>query len=183
MLANFLLGGPLGKTYNPDQPRDPGGEGGGQWVSADNSGSPTTSPQDDPGAVFGPGDVNDLISGFNKLEPALRGFIAVYTPEEYKGYGARVFMSNDKQSGFAVKADGDLITVFSLAKGRGKQLVLEAVKAGATKLDCYDGHLAKLYGAAGFEVKERLTWDDQYKPKNWDTTRFDNPDVLYMVKK
>lgn len=174
----------LAKKYNPDQPRAPkGSENGGQWTSDGSAPAPATEKPQDPGAVFGPGKVDDLIAGFNKLEPHLRGFIAVYTPEEYANYGARVFMSADKQSGFAVKADGDLITVFSLAKGRGRQLVTEAVKAGATKLDCYDGHLATLYGAAGFEVVERLTWDDQYKPADWDSERFDNPDVLYMRKK
>ena len=93
-------------------------------------------------------------------------------------------MSRDKQSGFAIKPDGELISVFSIAKGRGMLLGAATVKAGAKHLDCLDAnHLAQLYSHFGFEETKRMAWDDQYAPPNWNYERFDNPDVVFMERK
>jgi hypothetical protein len=79
------------------------------------------------------------------------------------------YLSSDLQSGFVVRADGELVGVFSTVKGRGEWLLSEAIAAGATNLDCFDGYLTDFYGAHGFRVVKR--------ERNWDPT---GPDVVWM---
>ena len=133
------------------------------------------------------GASEDLIAGYNKLkkkDPALAAYITAYTPEEYAAAGARIFMAEDGLSGYAIKDNGELVTVFSVERGRGDDLVFSSIANGATKLDCYEDpkshHLTDLYREGGFKETERLPWDDQYMPADWDKVRFDNPDVVFM---
>jgi hypothetical protein len=80
------------------------------------------------------------------------------------------FLAKDRKSGYGVKFDGELIGVFSLVKGRGKDLIKEAVEIdGATKLDCFDGFLPEFYKQFGFEEYKR--------EPNWTEG---GPDVVYM---
>ena len=85
-----------------------------------------------------------------------------YTPEDYSKM--KVYLSSDGKSGYAIKGGDELVSVFSTARGRGKNLVEDAVKNGARKLDAYDidGVLPKLYGDAGFEVKARYDFDPKF---------------------
>lgn len=92
------------------------------------------------------------------------------------------FLSNDGRSGFAINVDGTLTNLFSTVRGRGDYLVEQAIAAGATKLDAYDGYLHDLYSRHGFTVVERLTWDPQYAPDGWDEAAFGTPDVLLMER-
>lgn len=79
------------------------------------------------------------------------------------------FLAEDTQSGYAVSDDGELTGVFSLPKGRGKDLVRAAVESGARRLDCFDGYLPKLYGQHGFvEVRREANWTQG------------EPDVVFM---
>jgi len=133
------------------------------------------------------GTSEDLIAGYHKLkkkDPALAAYITAYTPEEYAAAGARIFMAEDGLSGYAIKDNGELVTVFSVERGRGDDLVFSSIANGATKLDCYEDpkshHLTDLYREGGFKETERLPWDDQYMPADWDKVRFDNPDVVFM---
>jgi hypothetical protein len=80
-------------------------------------------------------------------------------------------LSSDLQSGFVVRANGELVGVFSTVKGRGEWLLSEAIAAGATNLDCFDGYLTDFYGAHGFRVVRR--------EPNWDPT---GPDVVWMAR-
>lgn len=136
---------------------------------------------------FVDGNAKDLINGINGLDPSLKGFIAVYSEKEYASMGAKIYMAEDGKSGFAIKPNGELISVFSTARGRGRLIMQSAVDLGAKKLDCYEDpashHLTDLYGAFGFRETERLKWNDQYAPTGWDYNKFDNPDVVFMEKK
>ncbi|WP_432006324.1 hypothetical protein [Streptomyces parvus] len=84
---------------------------------------------------------------------------------------ARYYMTDDFRSGFGVAADGSLIGLFSLVKGRGEALMLDAVThKGAAKLDCFDGFLPDYYKQFGFVETERVP--------NWTPGE---PDVVFMA--
>lgn len=113
-------------------------------------------------------------------DPLYKANITPYTPEEYAQF--RTFLAPDKKSGYAVKPDGELISVFSLAKGRGAGLVDDAViNNNAQKLDAFDinGKLPKLYGKYMDEV-ERLKFADEYAPADWNYDAIGRPDVVIM---
>ena len=101
-----------------------------------------------------------------------------YPTEEYGPM--RRYLSDDGLSGFAIKPDGDLVSVFSApGLGRGEALVDAAVARGARKLDAFDedGFLPQLYGSRGFVEVKREPWDPEQKADNW---RGGEPDVVYM---
>lgn len=85
--------------------------------------------------------------------------------------GTRTFVTADGLSGFAVKADGELVGVFSRVKGRGDALVAAAVAAGASFLDCFDGYLPGFYARHGFRETGRAA--------NWTPGQ---PDVVFMSR-
>ena len=109
---------------------------------------------------------------------ALAGNLADYAASEFESM--QCFISEDGMSGFALKGGDELVNVFSRVKGRGDAIVEAAVEAGAARLDCYDGHLAALYGRHGFLVVERSAWSDEYAPEGWDYNRHGRPDFLLM---
>lgn len=80
------------------------------------------------------------------------------------------YLTDDFQSGFGVALDGTLVGLFSLIKGRGEDLVWDAViHKGAKKLDCFDGFLPEYYKRFGFVEMERIP--------NWNEGE---PDVVFM---
>ncbi len=85
--------------------------------------------------------------------------------------GDEYYLSEDQLSGFAVKANGELVGVFSLVKGRGAQLMRHATYRGATHLDCFDGFLPTFYAQHGFVVVGSI--------RNWNGD--DHPRVVYMA--
>jgi hypothetical protein len=84
--------------------------------------------------------------------------------------GARYYLTADFQSGFGVAQDGTLIGLFSTVKGRGTDMVWDAIKnRHAVKLDCFDGFLPAYYEQFGFQETERVA--------NWTPGE---PDVVFM---
>lgn len=61
--------------------------------------------------------------------------------------------------------------LFSLEAGRGDALMTEAIRAGARRLDCYDGYLVSFYGRHGFT--------ETHREANYSA---DGPDVVYMSR-
>ena len=101
-----------------------------------------------------------------RKNPLIKDMVHLYTPIEYSNM--RCYLSRDNASGYAIK-DGDLVSVFSLVKGRGTDLVISAKKSGANRLDCFDGYLVSLYSKLAFkEYKRELNWV------------VGEPDVVYM---
>lgn len=102
----------------------------------------------------------------------------VYSKGEYKKM--RLWLSADGKTGFAIKPDGDLVSVFNVGEKGAIQKVIPHLHAlGATKLDAFDeaGRLPELYGAGGFKETSRVPWDPQYAPPGW---KGGKPDVVYM---
>lgn len=84
---------------------------------------------------------------------------------------ARCFLAADGCAGFAILPDGELVSVWSTVKGRGDAIVATAVAQGATHLDCFVGHLTRLYARHGFHVIRTVP--------NWDGT---GPAVAFMAR-
>jgi len=121
--------------------------------------------------------------------------VYVYGNSEYEGM--RMFLSDDGMAGFAIKPDGDIVSVFNTTTKdsngervtRGRAAMEVAVSAGGLKLDCFDTMLPSFYGAHGFVVASRIRWDETQAPAGWDKGpkafgKYNNgePDVVFMVK-
>lgn len=113
--------------------------------------------------------------------------VYVYPVDEYKDM--RMFMSEDGESGVALKSDGDIVSVFSSANAKepraANSMIATAVSLGGNKLDCFDTVLPKIYAEEGFVEVGRDSWAEEYKPEGWeyDTyAKYNNgrPDVVYM---
>jgi hypothetical protein len=114
-----------------------------------------------------------------------------YPLDEYKTM--RTFLSEDGLTGYAIKSDGDLVSLFNVgAKGAGEQALLDGIWVnGALKLDAFaqvsdqypKGFLNTKYEDFGFIEVERKPWDAQYAPDGWDEAIDGTPDVVYMQVK
>jgi len=109
----------------------------------------------------------EVLKASQNKNDLVKEFVHLYDKKEYSEM--QCFLSTDINSGYCIKNDGDIVSVFSLVKGRGKQIMLDAVTNGGYKLDCFDGYLTKFYSSIGFiEYKSEKNWD-----KN-------GPDVKFM---
>ena len=79
------------------------------------------------------------------------------------------YLDYENQCGFAVSFKGELTSVFSLKKKQGDHIVRQAIKVGATHLDCFDGYLPTLYSRHGFKIAR--------KEDNWTNGE---PCICYM---
>ena len=122
----------------------------------------------------------EFIVSRDKLDADLSPFLTPYADQDYEKKGTRLFLSQDRQSGFGINPDGELISVFSLERKRGKILVAEAKKQGATHLSCMGEHLLKMYSEFGFAPVEILQWDNRFAPKDWNYERFGTPNIYDM---
>jgi hypothetical protein len=125
----------------------------------------------------------DAITASKQASGAVGAAVYVYPTADYAGM--RLFLAKDGKSGFALKPDGDIVSVFSQG-GAGRAVMALAVSAGGTKLDAFDTILPEFYSAHGFVAVSRLTWDDSQAPAGWDKAalqRYNNgePDVVFMV--
>ena len=131
-------------------------------------------------------DAASFIANFraaNEINGKKSAQVYEYSPEEYKQM--RLFTAENGQSGFALKPDGDIVSVFSSEKGSLAGLMKLAIQNGGSKLDCFDTFLPKIYKKFGFIEVDRVKWNEEYKPANWDKEHFKQwnngePDVVYM---
>jgi len=108
-----------------------------------------------------PETFKQLIDEVREMGDMYKANVHPYSIDEYKQM--KTYMSPDRKSGYAVKPDGELVSVHSREKGRGGELVKSAIKNKARKLDAYDidNKLPKLYGEYGFDEIAR----DKYNPE------------------
>lgn len=114
-------------------------------------------------------DFHQALSGAMETSPKVKEFVHLYEPHEYSKM--KTFLAPDKKSGYAVKNDGDIVSVFSTEKGRGDHIMQHALKNGGHKLDAFDGALPQIYAKHGFKEYKR--------EKNWTPGK---PDIVYMHK-
>lgn len=128
-----------------------------------------------------PEEIEDFVANRDDLPKHLRPFVTPYTAQEYLEEGMEAFMTPGGDAGYALKQDGDLVSVFSKAGAhKGADVVKHALARGAKKLDCFDGYLPEFYDNFGFREYDRWKWAEQHAPKAWDYTRFGRPDVVLM---
>lgn len=115
--------------------------------------------------------------------------VYVYDPEELAN--AKLFVTADGNSGFAIKPDGDIVSVFNNSNRPNAAIsaLQLAVERGGTKLDAFDTILPEIYSQAGFKVVRREPWNKAYEQDmidaGWDFDYFKDfnggrPDVVYM---
>ena len=81
-----------------------------------------------------------------------------------------LYLSEDGESGFGIKPNGDIVSVFSSkkVKGRAHHLLEMAVyEGGGRQLDCFDIYLTKIYETHGFKPVAKMKWNDEYIPEGW----------------
>ena len=111
--------------------------------------------------------------------------VFVYSADEYKGM--RLFLAEDGSAGFALKPDGDLVSVFAHPDARNRPggspftaMMALAIEQGAKKCDCFDGFLPNLYANFGFKPVSRQEWNQEFAPNGW-RDKFGTPDVVYLI--
>lgn len=114
--------------------------------------------------------------------------VYVYELDEYKAM--QLFATADGTAGFAIKPDGDIVSVFvngdSPHKRATRSMLAQAVEQGGTKLDAYDTVLPKIYADAGFRPVSRARWNEEFAPDGWNKEVYETynngePDVVAMV--
>lgn len=103
------------------------------------------------------------------LTASKRGaFLTPYSTEELASM--KLFKLNGYNIGFAIKSDGDIVSVHNNAgvRGAGTELMQAAVRNGGSKLDHFDGFLTGFYEKNGFsKVVGVDAWNDEYTPDGW----------------
>lgn len=99
-----------------------------------------------------------------------------------------LYLSEDGESGFGIKPNGDIVSVFSSkkVKGRSAHMLEMAISQGGRQLDCFDIYLTKIYEAHGFKPVAKMKWNDEYIPEGWNKDNFKDynngePDVVFMA--
>lgn len=99
-----------------------------------------------------------------------------------------LYLSQDGESGFGIKPNGDIVSVFSNSKekGRSSYMLEMAISQGGRQLDCFDIYLTKIYETHGFKPVAKMKWNDEYIPEGWNKENFKDynngePDVVFMV--
>ena len=103
--------------------------------------------------------------------PEIAASLTDYRDPRSLPVGARPYIAPDDLSGFVVTADGEIVGLWSATRGRGRDLVADAIAAGGSHLDCFDGYLPTLYAAHGFT--------ETYREPNWTPG---GPDVVWMAR-
>ena len=90
----------------------------------------------------------------------IRNNLTIYSVSDYKKM--KCFLGKNNSSGFAIKDGNELVSVVSTLEASGNAVVQEAIKQGATRLDCFakqdskgnvvDDGLYKLYKRSGFII-------------------------------
>lgn len=105
------------------------------------------------------------------------------TAEDFDSEGIKVY-TTDGGSTFAVKPDGDIISVCKNRRSdenlNARDIMAAAVERGGTHLDSYAGNYG-FYVKCGFEVVSRCRFDEQFAPSDWDKNR-DAPEDIYFMR-
>lgn len=139
-------------------------------------------------AVYDMRNTDDGVSFFNAITQAKKenpygAYVTAYNANDYTGF--RTMLDDTGKAGIAVKPDGDIISVFNNpTSGRKKAvstLLINALDAGGTKLDNFDGTLSEKYEQHGFVPVARVAFDREYAPDGWNYERDGTPDVIFWV--
>jgi len=113
-------------------------------------------------------DINNNKEFVNSMKSGNRAeFLTPYSDEDLSRM--KTFKVKGYNAGFAVKNDGDIVSVHNNTGigGIGKELIKAAIKNGGKKLDHFDGFLSSFYNSLGFKVVSHDEWNDDYAPAGW----------------
>lgn len=99
----------------------------------------------------------------------------------------KLFMSDDESIGFAIKEDGDIVSVFA-DKTKGNHpmsvysILLSAIENGGNRLDCYGKGLLKFYMRMGFVPQGKVLYNEEYESAEWKARKdvLKSPDVYAL---
>lgn len=132
-------------------------------------------------------DFRKAILDSKKDNPVAASVYAYSVPDYQK---MKLFLTEDRKAGVAVKPNGDIVSVFNAKdspnRGVSHMLMEVAIANGGRKLDCFATVLPDLYSGHGFRTITRQHWNDEYSPDGWNKEMFHKynngePDVVYMV--
>ena len=135
-------------------------------------------------------DANVFVDAINIAKEKDPNASSVYVYPESDYQKMKVFLSEDMSSGFAIKPDGDIVSVFkdieSTYSNATVSSLLLATELGGSKLDAFDTELPHLYSLNGFKAVSRLPFSPEDAPPDWDKTNYKiykngEPDVVFMV--
>jgi hypothetical protein len=132
------------------------------------------------GVTFHLSSYEGFISQRDKMKEVMgdeaEAFITFHDAKSLREGKARVYLSEDRNTGFAITNKDELVNLFSLkpGTGAGHGAVIAAIHLGAKRLDCQEfnnagKNLSGFYKKFGFEEEKR--------EKNWTAGK---PDVIYM---
>jgi hypothetical protein len=110
--------------------------------------------------------------------------VYVYPEKDYSDM--KLFVTENGKSGFAVKPDGDIVSVFSSEPGSAYSMLFLATQSGGRKLDAFNTVLPGLYAAAGYRPVSKVKWSDEAMPEGWDKSLYKDynngePDVVAFI--
>jgi len=110
---------------------------------------------------------------FDGLRESPKGLntLSVYPVEVYNKM--QCFIGDNNTSGYAIKDGEELVSVFSTAGRSGKAIMVDAIKRGVSRLDCFAlrdgngnvvGKLVDLYEQYGFKVDTNMNQGNPDEP-------------------
>jgi hypothetical protein len=126
--------------------------------------------------------------------------LTVYNASDYNKM--KCFLGKNNSSGYCIAHGNELVSVFSSQKSSGDAIMIDAIKNGAKRLDCFafrknnkiSGPLYKLYSKYGFKIDKSMNSGNpgesyaiingisDYVNDN-DEVEPDNPQVVIFMKK
>jgi hypothetical protein len=102
----------------------------------------------------------------------IKNNLTVYPVSDYQKM--KCFLGKNNSSGFCLKDRDELVSVFSSQESSGNAIVQEAIRQGATRLDCFatqnqngeieNSGLYKLYSRNGFVVDRSMNHGNKGEP-------------------
>lgn len=118
-----------------------------------------------------------------KTQPDYKAWRVDTDSHEGKDYVGMKIYTSEGGSTFAVKKDGDIISVCTNINDsvKGYELLDMAIKAGGKKLDSFDGNF-KFYMQNGFEPVSWIKFDKspEIRPKDWKEGRDREEPVVFF---
>jgi hypothetical protein len=107
-------------------------------------------------------------------------FLSPHPAEEMGGH--TMLTNKDGTVGVSVDPHGDIQNVFNNGgpKGGAAKAMVAAIEHGGKTLDCYDGFLPSYYHQFGFQEDQRMKFNRDFAPKNWDYAKHNEPDIVFM---
>jgi len=128
-------------------------------------------------------DINQFIEIRDCLPEERKLFITEQSVEHYRQQNTRIYLADNKQGGYGVESDGELVSVFCLPGAHlGRAIVADAILRGAEHLYCFDvnDRLPSLYREFGFKEVERYEFIFELAPINWNPLTLGTPDIVKM---